>query len=62
MHVTYQSKGGTEGNGVCQGAFFNEEGTYEEEIGHSIGAAAKVTGAMRSEVLERRELSREMKM
>ena len=36
------------------GALFNEEGSCEEEIENRIGAAAKVIGAMRSEVLERR--------
>ena len=40
------------------GALFNEEGPCEEEIENRIGAASKVIGAMRSEVLERRELSK----
>ena len=39
------------------GALFTEEGSCEEEIENRIGAAAKVIGAMTSEVLERRELS-----
>ena len=34
------------------GALFNEEGTCEGEIDNRIGAASKVIGAMRSEVLE----------
>ena len=44
----------------CLGALFNEEGSCEEEeIENRIGAASKVIGAMRSEVLERRELGKE---
>ena len=44
------------------GALFNEEGTCEGEIDNRIGAASKVIGAMRSEVLEGRELSKGTKM
>ena len=44
------------------GARFNEEGSCEEEIENRIGAASKVIGAMRSEVLERRELSKGTKL
>ena len=44
------------------GALFNEEGSCEDEIDNRIGAAAKVIGAMRSEALERRELSKGMKL
>ena len=44
------------------GVLFNEEGTCEEEIDDRMGAALKVIGAMRSEVLERRELSNGSKM
>ena len=33
------------------GALFNEEGSCEEEIENRIGAASKVIGAMRTEVL-----------
>ena len=40
------------------GALFNEEGSCKEEIENRIGAASKVIGAMISEVLERRELSK----
>ena len=40
------------------GALFNEEGSCEEERENRIGAATKLIGAMRSEVLERRELSK----
>ena len=43
-------------------ALFNEEGLCEEEIENRIGAASKVIGAMRSEVLERRELSKGTKL
>ena len=43
------------------GALFNE-GSCEDEIENRIGAAVKVIGAMRSEVLERRELSKGMKL
>ena len=43
---------------MVHGALFNE-GSCEEEIENRIGAASKVIGAMRSEVLERRELSKE---
>ena len=39
------------------GALFNEEGSCEERE-NRIGAATKLIGAMRSEVLERRELSK----
>ena len=44
------------------GALFNEEGSCEEEIENRIGAATKLIGAMRSEVLERRELSKRTKL
>ena len=43
-------------------ALFNEEGSCEEEIENRIGAASKVIGAMRSEVLERRDLSKGTKL
>ena len=43
-------------------ALFNEEGSCEEEIENRIGAAAKVIGAMRSEVLERIKLSKRTKL
>ena len=33
-------------------------GTCEKEIEHRVGASARVIGAMRKEVLERRELKR----
>ena len=46
----------------CLGALFNEEGSCEEETENRIGAASKVFGAMRSEVLERRELSKGTKL
>ena len=38
------------------GPLFNEERSCEEEIENRIGAASKVIGAMRTEVLESREL------
>ena len=34
----------------------------DDEIEHGIGAAARVVGAMRKEVLERRELQKKTKM
>ena len=43
------------------GALFNE-GSCEDEIENRIGAAVKVIGALRSEALERRELSKGMKL
>ena len=43
------------------GALFNE-GSCEDEVENRIEAAVKVIGAMRSEVLERRELSKGMKL
>ena len=43
-------------------ALFNEEESCEEEIDNRIGAAAKVIGAVKSEVLERRELSKGTKL
>ena len=39
----------------CRRALLNEEGSREGEIKIRIGAASKVIGAMRSDVLERRE-------
>ena len=44
------------------GAILCADGTREEEIEHRVGAAARVIGAMRKEVLERRELKKVMKM
>ncbi len=44
------------------GALFNEEGSCEDEIENRIGATAKVIGTMRSEVLQRRELSKGTKL
>ena len=44
------------------GAMFNEEGTCDDEIEKRIGAASKAIGALRKEVLERRELSKDTKM
>ena len=38
------------------------EPTYEEENEHRIGAATRVIGAVRTEILERRELRKESKM
>ena len=40
------------------GAILSADGTCEEEIEYRVGAAARVIGAMRKEVLERRELKR----
>ena len=44
------------------GAMFNEEGTCDDEIENRIGTASKAIGALRKEVLERRELSKDTKM
>ena len=44
------------------GAMFNEEGTCDDEIEKRIGAASKAIGALRKEVLERRELSKDTKI
>ena len=38
------------------------EGSYDEEIENRIGAALKVIGAIRSEVLGRTELSNDIKL
>ena len=40
----------------------NAERTCEDETEHRIGAAARVIGAVRTEVLKRRELRKETKM
>ena len=44
------------GGGTCD-ILFNGEGTCEEEIENRIGAASKVIGAMRSEVLRNKDES-----
>ena len=44
------------------GTILSADGTCEEEIEHRVGAAARVIGAMRKEVLERRELEKATKM
>ena len=44
------------------GTILSADGTCEEEIEHRVGAAARVIGAMRKEVLERRELKKATKM
>ena len=44
------------------GAILSAEGTCGEKIEHRVGAAARVRGAMRKEVLERRELKKATKM
>ena len=44
------------------GAILSADETCEEEIEHRVGAAARVIGAMRKEVLERRELKKATKM
>ena len=58
------------GGGTCdiaakgekmEGALFNGEGSCDEAIENIIGAASKVIGALRSEVLERRELNKDTK-
>ena len=44
------------------GTILSADGTCEEEIEHRVGAAARVIGATRKEVLERRELKKATKM
>ena len=44
------------------GAILSADGTCEEEIEQRVGAAARVIGAMRKEVLERKELKKATKM
>ena len=44
------------------GAMLDEEGSCEAEVDHRIGAASKVIGAMRKEIIDRRELSKETKL
>ena len=40
----------------------DEEGSCEAEVDHRIGAASKVIGAIRKEVIDRRELSKARKL
>ena len=44
------------------GVTISRDGGCEEEMEQRIGAAARVVGAMRKEVLERRELQKTIKM
>ena len=44
------------------GAMISSDGLCDEEIEQRVGAAAKVVGAMRKEVLERRELLKKTKL
>ena len=44
------------------GAILCADETCEEEIEHRVGAASRMMGATREEVLERRELKKAMKM
>ena len=44
------------------GAMISADGMCDEEIEQRVGAAAKVVGAMRKEVLERRELLKKTKL
>ena len=44
------------------GAMISADGRCDEEIEQRVGAAAKVVGAMRKEVLERRELLKKTKL
>ena len=44
------------------GAMINADGMCNEEIEQQVGAAANAVGAMRKEVLERRELQKRSKM
>ena len=44
------------------GAMLEEEGSCETEVDHRIGAASKVVGALRKEVINRRELNKSTKL
>ena len=44
------------------GAILSAEGKHEVKIEHRMGAAARVIGAVRKEVQERRELKKATKM
>ena len=44
------------------GAMLEEEGSCEAEVDHRIGAASKVIGALRKEVINRRELNKSTKL
>ena len=44
------------------GGMLEEEGSCEAEIDHRIGAASKVIGALRKEVINRRELNKSTKL
>ena len=44
------------------GALFNGESSCDEKIENRVGAASKVIEALRSEVLERRELNKDVKL
>ena len=44
------------------GAMLDEEGSCEAEVDHRIGAASKVIGAMRKEIIDRRELTKATKL
>ena len=44
------------------GTMLDEEGSCEAEVDHRIGAASKVIGAMRKEIIDRRELSKSTKL
>ena len=44
------------------GAMFNEEGSCDHEIENRLGAAARMVGALRSEVFERKLLSKATKL
>ena len=44
------------------GSSISADGSCDEDIKQSIGAATRVIGAMRKEVLERRELKKETKL
>ena len=44
------------------GAMLDEEGSCDAEVDHRIGAASKVIGATRKEIIDRRELSKSTKL
>ena len=44
------------------GAMLEEEGSCETEVDHRIGAASKVIGALRKEVISQRELNKSTKL
>ena len=65
-HMQHQLVNGVEIENVKTmkylGAMLEEERSCEAEVDHRIGAASKVIGALREEVINRRELSKSTKL